>query len=192
MKWIVVAILLLIVPYTFVTLRYRKPGPAFEPYNDLKNRATVSRLLSAGYQRIALLAQRPADGVRATGGAIITGTTGGIPADLRATLVDPLILPTSITALTAAASVSALQPYIIQLTCGLPDDKQQLGGADLYVRGDQVVLAPTFERIAGDLLTRSRHASVLITIPPGILKAGHYTATLLAEQASQTWPLDVR
>lgn len=192
MKWIVLAILLLIVPYTFLTLRYRKPGPAFQPYEDMKNRVNVSRLLSAGYQRIPIIAQRPADGGRISGGAAISSAAGGIPTDLRSTLVEPLLLPTEITTVSAAPSVSTLQPYVIQLACALPDDKQQLGGADLYVRGDQLVLAPTFERIAGDLLTRSRHAAVLITIPAGALKAGHYTITLVAERASRTWALDVR
>lgn len=192
MKWIVLAILLLIVPYTFLTLRYRKPGPAFQPYEDMKNRVNVSRLLSAGYQRIPILAQRPADGGRISGGAAISAAAGGIPTDLRSTLVEPLLLPTEITTVSAAPSVSTLQPYVIQLACALPDDKQQLGGADLYVRGDQLVLAPTFERIAADLLTRSRQAAVLITIPAGALKAGHYTVTLVAERASRTWALDVR
>ncbi len=192
MKWIVLAILLLIVPYTFLTLRYRKPGPAFQPYEDMKNRVNVSRLLSAGYQRIPIIAQRPADGGRINGGAAISAAAGGIPTDLRSTLVEPLLLPTEITTVSAAPSVSTLQPYVIQLACALPDDKQQLGGADLYVRGDQLVLAPTFERIAADLLTRSRQAAVLITIPAGALKAGHYTVTLVAERASRTWALDVR
>jgi hypothetical protein len=48
MKWIVVAIVAVIVPYTFLTLRYRRPGKAFEPYADMKDRANTMRLLSAG------------------------------------------------------------------------------------------------------------------------------------------------
>lgn len=192
MKWIVVAILLLVVPYTILTLRYRKPGPAFQPYEDMKNRVNVSRLLAAGYQRIPIIAQRPADGARTRHGAAITTAPGGIPPDLRSTLVEPLLLPVEILTVEATATASTLQPYSIQLACALPDDKQQLGGADLYVRGEQLVLAPTFEHIAGDLLTRSRQASVLITIPAGALRPGHYTVTLVAQRASRTWPLEVR
>ena len=192
MKWIVVAILLLVVPYTILTLRYRKPGPAFQPYEDMKNRVNVSRLLAAGYQRIPIIAQRPADGARSGSGAAIVTAPGGVPADLRSTLVESPLLPTDITTVTAAPTVSTLQPYVIQLACSLPDDKQQLGGADLYVRGDQLVLAPTFEHVAGDLLTRSRHASVLITIPAGAIQPGRYTVTLVAERTSRTWPLEVR
>ena len=192
MKWIVLAIVLLIVPYTIVTLRYRKPGPAFQPYEDIKNRANVSRLLAAGYQRIPITAQRPAESGRASGGAAIATTSGGIPADLRSTLVEPLLLATEITQVTAAPTTRADQPYAIQIACALPDEKQQLGGADLYLRGENVVIAPTFERIASDLLARSRHAAVLLTIPAGALKPGRYTVTLLAERGARTWPLEVR
>lgn len=192
MKWIVVAILLLIVPYTILTLRYRKPGPAFQPYEDMKNRANVARLLAAGYQRIPIVAERPADTGRARGGAAIANTPGGLPPDLRSTLVEPIVLATDITSVTAAPTASAQQPYPIQLACTLPDEKHQLGGADIYIRGQQVVIAPTFDHITSGLLARSQQAAVLLTIHPGALKPGHYTVTLIAERGARTWPLDVR
>jgi len=192
MKWVLVAILLLIVPYTILTLRYRKPGPAFEPYADLKNRANVSRLLAAGYQRIPIVAQRPAEGGRARGGASILPAPGGVPADLRSTLVEPLQLATEITSVTAAPAAAANQPYAVQIACTLPGDQQQLGGADLYVRGDQLVLAPTFEPTGGGLYARSRQAAVLLTVPAGTLKPGQYTVTLIAERGSRAWPIEVR
>jgi hypothetical protein len=192
MKWIVVAIILVIVPYTFLTLRYRKPGPAFQPYEDMKNRANVSRLLAAGYQRLPLPAQRPADRTGTGGGAEVTTVAGGLPADLRATLVEPPLLPAEILQVTAAPSSSTLLPYAIELTCTLPDDKRQLGGAELYLKGDTLVLAPTFEFVAGDLLTRSRQARVLLTVPPGTLAPGHYRVTLAAERASRSWNLEVK
>ena len=40
-------------------------------------------------------------------------------------------------------------------------------------------------RVAGDLLTRSRQAVVLVTVPPGALKPGHYRVTLVAERGSR-------
>jgi hypothetical protein len=192
LKWIAVAILLIIVPYTFLTLRYRKPGPAFQPYEDMKNRANVARLLSAGYQRIPLPAQRPADRTGTRGGAAVSSAAGGLPDDLRTTLVEPLLLPAEILSVTAAATASTLTPYAIELTCTLPNDQQQLSGAELYVRESSLVLAPTFERVAGDLLTRSRQAVVLVTVPPGALKPGHYRVTLVAERGSRVWPLEVK
>jgi hypothetical protein len=192
LKWIVVAILLVIVPYTILTLRYRKPGPAFQPYEDMKNRANVSRLLSAGYRRVPLSAQRPADGARPAGGAIVSPTAGGLPGELKTTLVEPPLLPVEILSVAAAARASAHQPYQIHLTCSLPDDRQQLGGAELYLRGDQLIVTPTFERVGGQLLTRTRQTVALLTVPPGTLAPGRYQVLLVAARASRTWPLDVK
>jgi hypothetical protein len=192
MKWIVLAILLAVVPYTVLTLRYRKPGPAFAPYEDMKNRANVARLLAAGYQRIPLPARRPADGAAIAGGAVVTTAAGGLPSDLKSTLVEPVLLPADIVAVTAAPVANTLQDYSVLLTCTLPNDRQQLGGADLYVRGEQLVLTPTFEPVAGNLQTRSRQSAVLLTIPAGALKPGRYQTTLVAERGSRAWPLEVR
>ncbi len=192
MKWIALAILLAVVPYTIVTLRYRKPGPAFQPYEDIKSRANVARLLAAGYQRVALPAHRPADGPRTNGGAAVTSAPGGVPATLRSTLVEPPILPVEIVSVSAGPLANTLQSYSIQFTCTLANDQQQLGGAELYLREDDIVLVPTFERIDGTLLTRTRQTVVLVTVPAGTLKPGRYNVTLLGEQASRTWPLEVR
>lgn len=192
MKWVVLAILAMIVPYTIITLVYRKSGPAFQPYEDMKNRANVKRLLDAGYQRVPITAQRPADPSNLKGGAIVTDAAGGLPEDLRTTLVEPLLLPAEILKVTAAPSVGAQQTYPIHLTCSLPADNQQLAGADIYVRGDTVVITPTLERVGGGLSVRSQQTVALLTLPAGVLKPGRYTVTLTGERASRTWPLEVR
>jgi hypothetical protein len=195
MKWIVLAIVLVLVPYTFLTLRYRKSGPAFEPYHDLRKRANVSRLLAAGYQRFPISAQRPADGAPPAvllGAAEIATVAGGLPADLKTTLVEIPTLPVEITSLSATAHATVAQPYTIQLTCTLADEKRQLGGADLYVREGTIVIAPTFEPVASGLETRTRQSAVLLTVPAGALKPGRYTVTLLAEKSSRTWALEVQ
>jgi hypothetical protein len=87
MKWIVVAILLMIVPYTIITLKYRRPGRAYEPYQNMRDRSNTSRLLSAGFQRISLPAERPADRMQPITSATINATSGALPPALRATLV---------------------------------------------------------------------------------------------------------
>lgn len=192
MKWIVVAILLMAVPYTIITLRYRKEGPAFQPYEDMRNRANVSRLLSAGYQRITIPARRPADRTRVPGGAKVATAPGGLPDDLRSTLVEAPRLPLEITGVTAAASTGTLSPYEIELTCSLPDDRHQLGGAELYLRGDTLVVTPILERVGGDLLTRGRQAAVLLTVPAGTLRTGTHRVILAGERSSRAWTLEVR
>ncbi|MEO6244016.1 MAG: hypothetical protein ABIQ12_01165 [Opitutaceae bacterium] len=192
MKWIVLAIVLVIVPYTFITLRYRKEGHAFEPYEDLKARANTSRLLDAGYRRIPIVATRPADGGRAPGGAMLAPAPGGMPGDLRTTLVEPLQLPAQISGVVAAPTTEATAPYAIQATCTLPDERYQLAGADIFVRGKVVVIAPNFERLTGELTVRSRQSTVLLTMPAETLKPGQYVVILAAERASHTWPLEVK
>lgn len=192
MKWIAVAILVMVVPYTYLTLKYRKAGPAFQPYEDIKSRANVSRLLSAGYQRVTITARRPADGTRVSGGATVAPAAGGLPSELRSTLVEVPLLPAEITSVTAAPVAGSLLPYDIQLTCTLPNEKQQLGGAELFIREETIVITPTFEVVAGDLQTRSPQAAVLLTVPAGALKPGKYSVTLVGERASRSWPLEVK
>ena len=41
MKWVVVAIVVCIVPYTFLTLKYRKTEAPNRPYEDNKKRAML-------------------------------------------------------------------------------------------------------------------------------------------------------
>lgn len=191
MKWIVLAIVVVLVPYTFLTLQYRKSGPAFRPYEDMKNRADVIRLLSAGYQRIPLMAQRPADPTGATPAAVATAP-GGLPQELRTTLVDAPLLPAEIVSVAAASTASAAESYPIRFSCTLPDDRQQLAGAELYIKGTQIVITPTFERLAGQLATRTRDNVVLITVPPGALKPGHYQITLTGQRTSRSWSLQLK
>jgi hypothetical protein len=192
MKWIVIAIVAMIVPYTFLTLRYRKLDKAFQPYEDIKSRANVSRLLAAGFQRIAITAQRPADGARANGGAVIATAPGGIPAELRSTLVEAPLLPTEIIDVVAAPIATTLQPYVIQLTCSLPSEKQHLGGAELFIREQTLIITPTFEATPGDLQSRGRDTAVLLTIPAGALKPGVYSMTVVGERSSRSWSFEVK
>lgn len=191
MKWIVVAIGAVIVPYTYLTLHYRKPQKAFEPYHDMQDRANTMRLLSAGFQRIALTASRPADPSHGAAASTLP-SPGGVPAPLRSTIVVQPILPTEILTVTAAPVANAGVPYPIQFTCTLPDNKEQLGGAELYVRGEEIWITPTFERLTGSLLTRTRENLVLLTVPAGALKTGRYQVTLLGQSASRAWTLDVK
>jgi hypothetical protein len=191
MKWIVLTIVAVLVPYTFLTLYYRKPGPAYRPYQDAQERANVVRLLSAGYKRVTLAAQRPADPVRGLMSAPTTAIPGGLPTELVSTLVQKPLLPAEIIAVTAASFAGAQEPYAIQFTCKLPDNKQQLAGAELYVKDADIVITPDFELLTGGLLARSRESVILLTVPAGVLKPGTYNVKLTGEHSSRTWSLQV-
>jgi hypothetical protein len=191
MKWVVLVTVLVIGVYTYLTLHYRRPGRAFQPYQDLRDRANVHRLLDAGYQRVALDADLPADPV--TFDVTVHAASGapGLPAALGRTLVEPPRLPAEILNISAAPSVNAMFAYPIGVKCSLPDNRQQLAGAELYVRGGDLVITPEFERLSGGLLARTRERLVRLTVPAGTLKPGTYQVTLVGTHSSKTWTLQV-
>ncbi len=196
MKWIVLAIFLFIVPYTWLTLAYRRPGPAYEPYAEAKDRANTTHLLAAGWQRLEARIDRPADPqhwrstIDAT--AKISDTSPGVPAALGSTLVEAPPLPKGYSAITASGVAGGLLPYPVLFTCALADARQQLTGALLYVMPGSVVIVPQFEAMAGDLTARAADSPVLLTIPASTLKPGRYVVTLAGSDRSQQWPLEVR
>lgn len=195
LKWVAIVILACIIPYTWITIRYRKPGPAFQPYEDSKNRANVMRLLDAGYQRVAVDALRPADPAKtAPAGAKAEAAVapGGLPPRLSETLVEIPLMPDRVNSVTALREAAAGSAYRLQFTCTVPDNKEQLSGAEVYLRDRELTLIPTFEKIEGGLLARTAESVVLIEIPAGTLKPGRYVATLVGARQSQRWNLDVR
>ncbi|MDB6127041.1 MAG: hypothetical protein JWM35_937 [Verrucomicrobia bacterium] len=190
MKWIVLVIILSLGAYTFLTLRYRKIERPFRPYADAKERVTTKRLLAAGYQRIPLDAELPTEG--ASRDADVASSAGaGLPASLREQLVDQPKLPTEIVSVSAASTVNSMFAYPIGFKCTLPDNRRQLAGAELYVRGNEIVVAPDFDQLAGGLLSRTRENVIRVIVPAGTLKPGSYTVTLAGSRASRTWTLQV-
>ena len=196
MKWVFLVILACIIPYTILTLKYRKATPAFQPYEDSKQRANVMRLLDAGYQRINVSAERPADpqllvrSLKKLAG--MSNAPGGLTEGLSATRVEIPELPLSFGAVTASSETTALLPYPIVFTCTLGDQKHQLGGAQVFVRSGSVVIVPQFEPLSGELTARSKESSVVITLPSGALKSGHYTMHLAGRDQSRQWQVEVR
>jgi hypothetical protein len=196
MKWVALVILVMIVPYTILTIKYRKPSPAYQPYEDSKQRANVMRLLDAGYQRITVTAERPADPLERVRQmntlAAPASMAGGLPEGLATTLVEIPQLPVSFSSVLAPRESASLLPYPVLFTCVLADQKHQLGGAQVYVRGLSVVIVPVFEPLDGELTARSKESPVLIQIPGGSLQTGEHTVSLVGSGSSQKWTLTVR
>jgi hypothetical protein len=191
MKWIVASILVFIPIYTYLTLHYRRPGPAYNPYRDMRDRADVIRLLKAGYQRVSLDASRPVEDAREAS-APVSAAPGGLPEDLRTTLVESPLLPLEVKTVSAAATAVSGIDYQIALDYTIPDNKRQLSGAHLYLKPGEIVIVPDFERLAGELLARTRDGSALLDVPPGSLRPGTYHVTLVGERSSRSWTLRVR
>ncbi len=195
MKWIALAILLGIIPYTYLRLHYAKPGKANEPYADAKLRAEKARL-DAGWRTVEVRAERPADPQRRrdaiSATAQVAAAPGGLPPHLAETMFGPPLLPKEITTLTAPGEARALLPYEFLFTCTLPNNKQELVSAQFMIHGNDIVIVPQFDPIEGALLARSLDSSLLVTVPGGTLQPGHYTVTVTATGGAKQWPLDVR
>lgn len=196
MRYVVISILVFIALYTYINIRYRKPGPEFEPYHDIRARIVVDRLLGMGFQRVRLGLVRPADPLRPAQitpeSARTAAGPGGLPVDLRECLLDQPVLPARITAVVAGAAVRRPGDYLIQFICHLPDNREQPLNATLYARDGHLYLVPNFEKIPGGLLARTRESVVLLNIPTRELKPGRYQATLIGAESSRTWELTLR
>lgn len=197
MKWVVLAIALFIVGYTAVMVVFRKPGKAHEPYKEAVDRATVTRLLSAGYQRIPVQVERPSDPGKFTlqsgsGNLQWRYTEAGLQDELRIALPEPPVLAESYAKISAAPSAHSSAPYQILVTINMPDNKRVITGAQLLKRGNELTLVPETEALGGALQARWKDSVWVFTVPASSLVPGHYTLTLAGSKSSTTWELDLR
>jgi hypothetical protein len=195
LRWIILLIIAFAVPYTYINLRFRKPGPSFRPYEDARERANMAR---AGYTRVTITADRPDERPLAPGAAIsatpwaaVSAGAGGLPDDLRQSLAEPPVLPVSIGPVHAPSSSSSGQPYAVDFECTLSDSKFQLAGARVYAKGGSVYLVADFERLNGGLVARTRRNLIRATLPAGALAPGRYRFTLPGQGESKSWVVQV-
>jgi hypothetical protein len=198
MKWVVLGTVLGLAAYTFVTLKFRKdPQTAHQPVEEAMERFTTNRLRQAGYSRIPITAERPADPSRTLAGltrpfATIDDAPGGLPAELAETFAEPPKLSESFASVSAPAAGTAMLPYFVQYTCQLPDNSAILGETRVYVKDNDIAIVTDFDRIDSDLLARTREATVLLTLPASIFRPGEtFRITLVGQRASKRWTLQV-
>lgn len=192
MKWIVLAIVACIVPYTWITLAYRKEGPAYEPYQDSKDRAQVLRLLDAGYRRVDLPLERLVEPtLPATLAATSTAVTGGLPDALRDVLLDQPLVPAEFAHVDAPASALAGAPYPIVFTSVQPAPNEQPATSTLYLRKNQAVFVVGSDALPGKLQARDLDSRARLTVPANTFAPGLYQATLVGTQESRRWTFEV-
>lgn len=197
MKWIVLSILAFIVLYTLIMVKFRKPGPSYEPYQDTVDRVTVERLLSSGYQRFNASVQVPADSVRslvlgASRPARIHAAPGGIPSEINVDLIQKPTLAESIDSVLAAQSGRTRGTYRILFTATLPDHRHAATSATVFRRGNKLTILPNWDPVGGRLETRWRSSVVLVDVPTDSLPAGTYDVSIVGGHTSRAWTLDLR
>jgi hypothetical protein len=196
LRWVVVAIVVFIVAYTFLRLHFGKHAKPFEPYHDLGERAATQRLIDLGYERVAVDIERPAEILPASRFAPaaddISGAPGGLPAELDGALAPKPALPAVIANVNAPGEVASGETYALQFTCAQPDYKTQIDSVLMLRKGSQLFLLPDFPRLGGQLLARWKETTVLLRIPAQGLAPGRYTVTLCGGRTSKTWQFTVR
>jgi hypothetical protein len=191
MKWIVIAILVCIVPYTWITLRYRKPGPAFEPYHDTKERAQVKRLVDAGFRRVALTVL--ATNATPAGGPTVSRTgarpsPGGVPQPLRDLLIDQPQLPIAIREVDAPPTASVDATYPIALSYSVAEPDQRIARGFVYVHEYEVVVIPEVD--SSGAAGSPAASSTLLQLPTRLFDRGTYTVTLVGQNESRSWQVE--
>jgi hypothetical protein len=198
MKWVVLAIVLSLGTYTYVTLKFRKdPTTAHHPVEDAKERFTVQRLRQAGYARIPVTAERPADPAGSLAGLVrplaeIKDAPAGVPAELSETFAELPKLPDSFQNVSAPAVHTVMLPYAFQYVCQLPDNSGVLGETRVYVKDNDIAIITDFDRIDADLLARTKDATVHLRLPAGIFRSAEtFQITLVGKTGSKQWTLQV-
>lgn len=188
MKWIVLAILVCIVPYTWITIKYRKEAPAHQPYQDNKDRAQVMRLLDSGYQRVNLTLERLVDPpFPIKNAADFDAIAGGLPTGLSELLIDKPPVPAAFTQLDAPAETLVGTPYVISAGCTQPNDVEQPADSWLYLRGNEAVFVIGYEDLPGELRARRGDTLIRLSVPAHTFNPGQYRATLIGAEASRRW-----
>lgn len=194
MKWVVLVIVISVGLYTFLTLRYRKPGPAHKPYQEAQDRALSARLQEAGWSRVPVTLRRPAESpAGASTPAAVTRDQPGLGPDLAKILPAPAYQLASADRVVAPAEIAHGAEYTATFTGNLVDLHQHVAGMTLYRRGETIVLIPDLERIGEPgLLSRWNDGQYELAFPTHALAPGRYRVRLCVRGAAPTWSFTVR
>lgn len=194
MKWIVAAIIVFIVGYTAVNLYFRKAGHPYRPYQDAQDRATIARLLAAGWQKMPVDARRPVEKPAVDDApAAVTRAAAGLGPDLAPQFAEPPRLLATIDKVVAPAFVPRGAAYTAYFTASLASQKAQLGELALYRHGSELVLVPSTEALPGkELMSRWTDSTYGVNFSTANLPPGRYRMRIVARGPAAEWSFTVR
>ena len=192
MRWIIIAMILFVAPYTYLTLHYRKPGPSYQPYQDAKEKTVLAH---NGYTRISLPSAQPASGMLLPVQGIPASTNTsvlGITPELKKALGTAVTIPEAIDSVAAPAIFDHGKTYPFSYGCSTSDLHHALAGTRLYVKDKSVYFITDFEALVGGLSSRDTHTVIALELPSGALEAGSYTFTVVGKNQSRSWHVLVK
>jgi hypothetical protein len=180
--------------YTAVNLLYRKPGPAYRPYQDAQDRATTARLLAAGWHKLPVRFHRPVEKPALDGeAATVKRAAAGLGPDLTPQFAEAPKLLASIDRVLAPVSVAHGADCTAFVTASLGDPHAQLGEFSLYRKGHELVLVPVVESLPGrELMSRWSDSTYLVTFPTASLPPGRYEVRVVANGPAAAWSFTLR
>ena len=194
MKWIVAVIVLFVAGYTVVNLTFRKAGRPYRPYQDAQDRATIARLLAAGWQKMPADTRRPIEKpALADAPAAVTRATVGLGLDLTPNFAELPKLLATIDQVIAPASVARGADYSAYFTASLPNQKALVGDLALYRKGNELVFIPTAEPLPGkELMSRWSESTCCVSFSTASLPPGRYQARIVAKGPAAAWAFTVK
>ena len=192
MRWIIIAMILFVAPYTYLTLHYRKPGPSYQPYQDAKEKTVLAH---NGYTRISLPSAQPASGMLLPVQSIPASTNSsilGLTPELKKALGTAVTIPEAIDSVAAPAIFDHGKTYPFSYGCSTSDLHHALAGTRLYVKDKSVYFITDFEALVGGLSSRDTHTVIALELPSGALEAGSYTFTVVGKNQSRSWHVLVK
>ncbi len=193
MKWPIIAIVIFVVGYTLVNLYFRKPGPAYRPYQDAQDRATLARLVAAGWHTLPVDLRRPTERPPTENIAKTGRGSMGLGLNFEANFAEKPKLLAAIDRVTAPASINQGETYRGFFTARItPDLKTELGDLALYFKAHELVLVPTLDTLPGDVRSRWEDADYAFSFSTASLSAGTYQIRIVANGPAVTWSFTVR
>lgn len=182
------------VGYTLVNLYFRKPGRAYRPYQDAQDRATIARLVAAGWQKIAVDLRRPAEkAFAATAPATISRDYIGVGSDLDEKFAEKPKLLATIDKVVSPSTVDHDKDYSLYFTGSLTDLKAQVGELTLYRKGNVLVLIPSIEPLPGsELMSRWNDSTYWVNFSTSNLPPGRYEMRIVANGPAAVWNFTIR
>ncbi|MDB6167651.1 MAG: hypothetical protein JWM88_515 [Verrucomicrobia bacterium] len=193
MKWIVAAIVAFVAVYTVVNVYYRKAGRAYRPYQDAQDRATTARLLSAGWQKVAINTRRPIEKPATSEAPAAIGRDFPGLGDLDAKFAEKPKLVATIDQVVAPGAVARGSDYAAYFTASLPDLKAQVGELTLFRKGNELVLIPSLETLPGkELKSRWNDSTYWLDFSTANLPPGRYEMRIVAKGPAAQWAFTVK
>ena len=194
MKWIVLVIVVFVVGYTAVNLYFRKSGRPYRPYQDAQDRATIARLLAAGWQKLPVDSRRPIEKPATDDTpAAITRAAVGLGSELATKFAEAPRLLASIDKVVAPEAVAHGADYTAYFTATLTNQKTQVGDLALYRRAGEIVLIPTTEALPGrELMSRWSDSTYCVNFSTAHLPPGRYQARIVAQGPAAAWSFTVK